>query len=81
VYRARHTILSHSNLLELVVVVLFLVLIDNSMKVGLRQPYPDIITFFLWTVLLSRLARISAAAQARAPVTSRQQGPRVSLSS
>jgi len=31
------------------------VLIDNSLKVGFRQPYPGIIMFFLWGVLLNRL--------------------------
>lgn len=39
----------------LAVLVLFLVLVDNSFKVGLRQPYPGMITFFLWGVLLNRL--------------------------
>ncbi|MGV3628273.1 MAG: hypothetical protein ACO1PN_11380 [Betaproteobacteria bacterium] len=36
-------------------VVMFLVLIDNNLKVGMRQPYPGIFTFFLWGLLLSRL--------------------------
>lgn len=40
---------------HLAILVLFLVLIDNSFKVGLRQPYPGMITFFLWGVLLNRL--------------------------
>lgn len=35
--------------------VLFLLLIDNSLKVGLRQPYSGIISFFLWGVLLSHI--------------------------
>ncbi|MFC3940611.1 hypothetical protein CCU68_04195 [Pseudomonas gingeri NCPPB 3146 = LMG 5327] len=34
-------------------VVLFLLLADNMLKVGMRQPYPGIMTFFLWGVLLS----------------------------
>jgi len=34
-------------------ITLFFVLIDNSFKVGLRQPYPGIVMFFLWGVLLS----------------------------
>jgi len=33
----------------------FFVLIDNSLKVGLRQPYPGMAVFFLWGVLLARL--------------------------
>ena len=39
----------------LAAIVLFLVVIDNSLKVGLRQPYPGILTFFLWGLLLARL--------------------------
>ncbi len=36
-------------------VVLFLVLVDNVFKVGMRQPYPGIVTFFFWGVLLTAL--------------------------
>lgn len=39
--------------------VLFFVLVDNFFKVGLRQPYPGIITFFLWGVLLSKISEES----------------------
>lgn len=42
-------------LVGLCLVVLFLLLVDNSLKVGLRQPYPGIFTYFLWGVLLNRL--------------------------
>ncbi|MFT5519467.1 MAG: hypothetical protein ACI9IA_000047 [Enterobacterales bacterium] len=35
--------------------VFFLLLIDNSLKVGLRQPYSGIVSFFLWGLLLSKL--------------------------
>ena len=38
------------------------VIIDNSFKVGLRQPYPGIITFFLWGLLLSRLSPMPSGA-------------------
>ena len=43
-------------------VVLFLLLVDNSLKVGLRQPYPGIFTFFLWGVLISRLGELGRTA-------------------
>jgi hypothetical protein len=46
-------------------VVLFLILTDNSLKVGMRQPYPGILTFFFWGVLLSRLFPPSAARSRR----------------
>jgi len=36
-------------------IVAFLVLIDSSFKVTLRQPYSGIFAFFLWGLLLSRL--------------------------
>jgi O-antigen ligase len=39
----------------LAAIVLFLLIVDNSFKVGMRQPYPGIMTFFLWGLLLSRL--------------------------
>jgi O-antigen ligase len=37
------------------VILLFILLVDNSLKVGLRQPYPGMITFFLWGILINRL--------------------------
>jgi hypothetical protein len=55
VFRYREAILASPSFLGLTVVVLFLLLVDNSLKVGLRQPYPGIITFFLWGLLLARL--------------------------
>lgn len=47
--------------LGLALAAMFLVLVDNSLKVGLRQPYPGILTFFLWGVLLTRLREVPAA--------------------
>lgn len=35
--------------------VAFFVFIDNSLKVGFRQPYPGMIMFFLWGVLFVRV--------------------------
>ena len=54
VQRRREIYLS-PKLLGLCMVTLFLLIVDNSLKVGLRQPYPGIFTFFLWGLLLSRL--------------------------
>ena len=39
----------------LAVAVLFIIIVDNSFKVGMRQPYPGILTFFLWGLLLTWL--------------------------
>lgn len=44
------------DVLGLGLLVLFFVLVDNSLKVGFRQPYPGIIMFFLWGVLLNRIS-------------------------
>ncbi len=44
------------DLIALSLIVLFFVLVDSSLKVGFRQPYPGIIMFFLWGVLLAKLA-------------------------
>ncbi len=46
---------SHPGLLALVGLVLLLVLVGNSLSVGLRQPYAGIFTFFIWGLLLGRL--------------------------
>lgn len=72
VWRHRVAVRSDGGLLGLTLVVLFLVLMDNNFKVALRQPYPGIITFFLWGVLLTRLRmrdepRAAAAPPAAAP--------------
>lgn len=55
-------------LLGLTAVVLFLVLVDNSFKVGMRQPYPGILTFFLWGILLSHLFMPSTTTRGQAHV-------------
>jgi len=61
VYKRRDVIFASPDLLGLTVVVLLLLFVDNSLKVGLRQPYPGIISFFLWGILLSRLYRFSGS--------------------
>ena len=55
----RQVILSSSGLLGLTLVVLFLLFVENWMKVGLRQPYPGILTFFLWGIMISRLSYLT----------------------
>ena len=63
VYLGWKPILASSSLLGLTLVVILLVFVDNSFKVGLRQPYSGILTFFLWGVLLSRLSESSGMAR------------------
>jgi glycosyltransferase involved in cell wall biosynthesis len=67
VWRHRGAVRSDGGLLGLTLVVLFLVLMDNNFKVALRQPYPGIITFFLWGVLLTRLRMRDEPRAAGAP--------------
>ena len=64
-YRHRRQVLSSPRLFCLGLVVIFIVLFDNSLKVGLRQPYPGIFTFFLWGILLSKLMSMSAGGTVR----------------
>ena len=49
------------SLLGLASIVMYIVLVDNSFKVGMRQPYSGILTFFLWGGLLSEMSRISTS--------------------
>lgn len=53
VLRNFYQILKDPKVLSLAGVVVFILLVDNMFKVGLRQPYPGIVSFFLWGVLLS----------------------------
>jgi len=39
-------------------VLLFLLFVDNMLKVGMRQPYSGIITFFLWGVVISACIKL-----------------------
>jgi len=53
-FRSRKHIFSNP-ILGLTFVVFFIVLIDSSLKVGFRQPYPGVYMFFVWGILLTRL--------------------------
>jgi uncharacterized membrane protein YoaK (UPF0700 family) len=59
IYGHRRDVFESPALLGLCLVVLFLLIADNSLKVGLRQPYPGIFTFFLWGMLLTKLSKIT----------------------
>ncbi|MGH9877608.1 MAG: hypothetical protein ACRD5H_08215, partial [Nitrososphaerales archaeon] len=64
-YQNRTRILMSPAMLGLTMVVLFLLIPDNLVKVGMRQPYPGIITFFLWGLLLARMRSLRRAKQER----------------
>lgn len=48
-------VISNSNLLFPLLSIMFLLFIENFFYMGLKQPYPGILSFFLWGVYLSRL--------------------------
>ena len=50
-------ILVSPHIFALTIVLMFLIL-DNLLKVGFRQPYPGILSFFLWGILLIRLSKL-----------------------
>ena len=51
-------ILLSSKTLGITGVVLFFLFADNMFKVGMRQPYPGLMTFYLWGVLLAFLVKL-----------------------
>lgn len=63
VLRSFSFIWSQPALLGLVGVVAFFLLVDNLLKVGLRQPYSGILMFFLWGLLLGLLPRRAVQAE------------------
>ncbi len=60
VWTHRRCVMADRALLYLAAMVLFLVLVDSSFKVTLRQPYPGLFAFFLWGLLLTRLRETAA---------------------
>lgn len=60
VWQKRDQIMSNGTLLGPAIAVAYLVLVENMLKVGMRQPYPGIITFFIWGLLIARLRSSSS---------------------
>jgi hypothetical protein len=54
-WKSRGVLGRDTELVGLAFVVAYILLVDNSLKVGLRQPYSGIYTFFVWGLLLARL--------------------------
>lgn len=57
-YTNRKIIIHNPSLFFPCLTLLFLLLIENSFYVGLRQPYSATLTFFLWGIVLNRLLDI-----------------------
>ncbi len=66
-WQRRHAVMASGSLLGLSAVVVFLIFVDNNLKVTMRQPYPGILTFFLWGLLLSRLRQLDKPATGKPP--------------
>jgi hypothetical protein len=58
--RHYRSVYEFNQLFGLTVSVMFFLLVDNFVKVGMRQPYPGIATFFLWGFLFQKLKTIDA---------------------
>jgi hypothetical protein len=54
-WRRRSDVVSNPMLLGTALAAMYLLLGENMLKVGMRQPYPGIITFFIWGLLIARL--------------------------
>lgn len=51
----RADVLGNPMLFGTAIAAVYLLLGENMLKVGMRQPYPGIITFFIWGLLIGRL--------------------------
>ena len=65
IYQYRKPIMFSPTMTGLAIVVLFLLFPDNLFKVSMRQPYPGIMTFFLWGMLLARIESLRMAGKGR----------------
>lgn len=63
IWQRRSSVLAEPVVLGTAIAAVYLLLGENMLKVGMRQPYPGIITFFIWGLLLARLGAPSHVAQ------------------
>lgn len=62
VWRRRYDVIATPLLLGAAIALAYLLLVENMVKVGMRQPYPGIITFFIWGILIARLRSFGGCA-------------------
>ena len=55
IVRSREKILSSLPISGITIITIFIIFVDNFFKVGFRQPYPGIFSFFLWGMLIAIL--------------------------
>lgn len=58
-YWAKSYFIKDMALLGHLLVLIMLIVIDNSTEVGLRQPYSGVFTYFLWGLFIARLNRLN----------------------
>jgi hypothetical protein len=58
-WRRRAYVLADPMLLGTSMAAVYLLLGENMIKTGMRQPYPGIITFFVWGLLITRLGIVA----------------------
>jgi glycosyltransferase involved in cell wall biosynthesis len=59
-WQHRSSLSARDGLLPLCIIVAFLVIMESSLKVTLRQPYPGIAIYFLWGILLAMLNQLDS---------------------
>lgn len=64
VWKNRTSLLQEPGMLAVAGVLCFVLLVDSSFKVGMRQPYPGVVTFFWWGMLLAWLWRVQGTSPA-----------------
>jgi hypothetical protein len=52
----------------------YLVLLENMVSVGMRQPYPGLVTFFIWGLAIARLRQAASANAVLPTVTQTETG-------
>jgi len=63
IWQRRRDVLSKPVFLETTMAALYLLLFEKTLMVGMRQPYPGIITLFIWGLLIARLQIPSATGE------------------
>lgn len=74
--RCGRMVWANKELVGLAFVALFLVVVDSSFKVTLRQPYPGIFAFLLWGLLVAELQKLRARSKPRPALQRRPVLPR-----
>ncbi|PKO60731.1 MAG: hypothetical protein CVU24_11760 [Betaproteobacteria bacterium HGW-Betaproteobacteria-18] len=59
IWQRRSSVFAEPVVLGTAIAAVYLLLGENMLKVGMRQPYPGIITFFIWGLLLARLSALA----------------------